>query len=92
MVHAHHNVMSSNGNGNSIKNLQICTAHHSCPNLDVIRGRDGKDGLTGAPGATGKDRCDGDKGMKGDVGPMGPPGPQGTPAGGIKTEASKFLH
>ena len=49
----------------------------SCPNLDVIRGRDGRDGLTGAPGATGKDGRNGDKGMKGDVGPMGPPGPQG---------------
>ena len=54
----------------------------SCPNLDVIRGRDGRDGITGAPGATGKDGRDGDKGMKGDVGPMGPPGPQGPPAGG----------
>ena len=54
----------------------------SCPNLDVIRGRDGRDGLTGAPGATGKDGRDGDKGMKGDVGPTGPPGPQGPPAGG----------
>ena len=54
----------------------------SCPNLDVIRGRDGRDGLTGAPGATGKDGRDGDKGMKGDVGPMGPPGPQVPLAGG----------
>ena len=54
----------------------------SCPNLDVIRGRDGRDGLTGAPGANGKDGRDGGKGMKGDVGPMGPPGPQGPPAGG----------
>ena len=49
----------------------------SCPNLDVIRGRDGRDGLTGAPGAIGKDDRDGNKGLKVDMGPMGPPGPQG---------------
>lgn len=49
----------------------------SCPNLDVLRGRDGRDGQTGVPGAPGKDGRDGVKGTKGDMGPMGPPGPQG---------------
>ena len=45
----------------------------SCPNIELLRGRDGRDGL---PGRDGKD---GEKGDRGHTGIQGPPGPQGLP-------------
>ena len=52
----------------------------SCPNIEVLRGRDGRDGL---PGPTGPAGNDGKNGEIGDTGPMGPPGPPGPSSGGV---------
>ena len=52
----------------------------SCPNIEVLRGRDGRDGL---PGPTGLAGNDGKNGERGDTGPMGPPGPPGPSSGGV---------
>ena len=52
----------------------------SCPNVEVLRGRDGRDGL---PGPTGLAGNDGKNGERGETGPMGPPGPPGPSSGGV---------
>ena len=52
----------------------------SCPNIELLRGRDGRDGL---PGPTGPAGNDGKNGEIGETGPMGPPGPPGPSSGGV---------
>ena len=65
----------------------------SCPNIEVLRGRDGRDGLPGPTGPAGKD---GKNGKRGETGPMGPSGPPGPSSGGVtyirwgKTECQRL--
>ena len=51
---------------------QNTDSESTCPQLEVLRGRDGRDGRDGMPGAAGPQ---GDKGERGD--PGGPQGPRG---------------
>ena len=51
----------------------------SCPNLNVLRGRDGRDGQAGLPGTPGKDGCDGIPGRDGRDGSPGKDGHDGSP-------------
>ena len=52
----------------------------SCPNVELLRGRDGRDGEPGRDGRDGMPGAQGLQGFKGEPGPAGgPPGPQGQP-------------
>ena len=51
---------------------QTTESESTCPQLEVLRGRDGRDGRDGTPGTPG---AQGDKGERGD--PGGPQGPRG---------------
>ena len=52
----------------------------SCPNVELLRGRDGRDGEPGRDGRDGMPGAQGPQGLKGEPGPAGgPPGPQGQP-------------
>ena len=54
----------------------------TCPQLELLRGRDGRDGHNGRdgmPGLTGRDGKDGEIGSPGPQGPVGPSGLQGPP-------------
>ena len=65
----------------------------SCPQVEVLRGRDGRDGRDGMPGATGPQGQKGDRGgphgprgltgATGEQGPIGPAGPPGPNSGGV---------
>ena len=65
----------------------------SCPQLEVLRGRDGRDGRDGMPGATGPQGQKGNRGgpqgprgltgATGEKGPIGPAGPPGPKSGGV---------
>ena len=55
-------------------NNHSITGEGSCPQYELLRGRDGRDGLPGSPGLPGRD------GQKGDPGVRGPPGQPGTAA------------
>ena len=68
------------------RNTDVSTTEASpdtCPQIELLRGRDGqngrdgRDGLPGSPGTLGRDGKDGERGEKGDAGPVGPPGPPG---------------
>ena len=50
----------------------------SCPQIEVLRGRDGRDGRDGGQGEKGEKGEVGPRGEKGDNGGIGPQGPQGT--------------
>ena len=47
----------------------------SCPQMEVLRGRDGVPGTSGRDGSQGRDGRDGGKGEKGDAGTVGATGP-----------------
>ncbi|CAI8026727.1 hypothetical protein GBAR_LOCUS15318, partial [Geodia barretti] len=52
----------------------------SCPQIELLRGRDGREGRDGAcgpPGEKGEQGERGETGQKGDLGAEGPTGPQG---------------
>ena len=52
----------------------------SCPNIEVLQGRDGRDGQHGRDGRDGMPGAQGPQGPQGESGPSGgPPGPQGQP-------------
>ena len=52
----------------------------SCPDFNLLRGRDGRDGNHGRDGRDGLPGAQGPPGAKGEPGPAsGPPGPQGQP-------------
>ena len=53
----------------------------SCPQMEVLRGRDGVPGTPGRDGSQGRDGRDGGKGEKGDVGTVGATGPPGEKEG-----------
>ena len=53
----------------------------SCPQMEVLRGRDGVPGTPGRDGSQGRDGRDGGKGEKGDVGTVGATGPPGEKGG-----------
>ncbi|CAI8026731.1 hypothetical protein GBAR_LOCUS15319, partial [Geodia barretti] len=49
----------------------------SCPQIELLRGRDGRDGRDGACGPPGEKGEQGERGEVGDGGPPGAPGPAG---------------
>ena len=52
----------------------------TCPNVELLQGRDGRDGESGRDGRDGMPGAQGLRGLKGEPGPAGgPPGPQGQP-------------
>ena len=77
-------------------NDSTSTSQITCPQVELLRGRDGRDGRDGMPGATGPKGPPGDKGesgglqgprgLKGEAGPpgeIGPAGPPGPRSGGV---------
>ena len=54
---------------------------HTCPQVELLRGRDGRDGARGEPGAQGQKGDRGLPGPKGEPGAIGPEGPQGRDGG-----------
>ena len=53
----------------------------SCPQMEVLRGRDGVPGTPGRDGSQGRDGRDGGEGEKGDAGTVGATGPPGEKGG-----------
>ena len=66
--------------GKALSRVDRQEDNSSCPNIEVLRGRDGRDGLPGPTGPAGKD---GKNGKRGETGPMGPSGPPGPSSGGV---------
>ena len=62
-----------------MKSLDVSNGSQtSCPNVELLRGRDGRDGEPGRYGRDGMPGAQGPQGLKGEPGPTGgPPGPQG---------------
>ena len=60
------------------RNNETTESPASCPQIEVLRGRDGRDGRDGGQGVKGEKGEVGPRGEKGDNGGIGPQGPQGT--------------
>ena len=56
---------------------QTCPQVLTCPQVEVLRGRDGRDGRDGGKGEKGERGEAGTRGLPGDQGERGPPGPPG---------------
>ena len=62
------------------RNTELTTNSNTCPQLELLQGRDGRDGHDGhdgMPGLPGRDGKDGEIGPPGPQGPVGPPGSPG---------------
>ena len=78
-------IVTGNPQGRVFRNTHEQEEEVSCPQMEVLRGRDGRDGRDGEcgpPGPPGEKGMQGEKGLKGDrgiAGPQGPPAIRGPP-------------